>query len=244
MAVAKTRNPRTGATPNFDSLARLYRWMEYFSFGLILERCRFYFLADCAHARRALVLGDGDGRFTARLLAANRIVQVDAVDSSAAMLRELERRAAQAVDDAGIRLRTIQADLRSFTPDRGDYDLIVSHFFLDCLIYGELEEMVARIVPHLAPEAIWLNSEFSIPEQGWRRIIARSLIRSLYFAFDKMTHLHVQQIPDYPQALERIGFRRQCQAQFPGGLLVAEIWMRQASMHSTGDFVTVPRSHA
>ena len=81
--------------PNFDSLAHTYRWLEYVSFGRILERCRFHYLARCSHARHALILGDGDGRFTARLLVANATVNVDAVDASAAMLAVLRRRARQ-----------------------------------------------------------------------------------------------------------------------------------------------------
>ena len=44
----------------------------------MLERCRFRFLSQCSQARHVLVLGDGDGRFTAHLLAANPTLQVDA----------------------------------------------------------------------------------------------------------------------------------------------------------------------
>ncbi len=224
MAVSEIRNPHTPTPPNFDPIARVYRWMEYLSFGPMLERCRFYFLPDCVQARRALVLGDGDGRFTARLLAENRSIHIDAVDSSAAMLKQLECRAAHAVADAGIRLRTIQADLRGFIPDRSGYDLVVSHFFLDCLTDDELEKMVARIVPHLVPGGIWVVSEFAIPEQGWGRVAGRVLVRFLYFVFDKLTHLHLQQIPDYARVMARGGFGRQQQVQFSGGLLVSEVW--------------------
>ncbi len=65
---------------NFDRIARPYRWLEYLSFGPMLERCRFYRIPQLTAARRALVLGDGDGRFLARLLTCNPEVQVDAVD--------------------------------------------------------------------------------------------------------------------------------------------------------------------
>ena len=67
---------------NFDRIARPYRWLEYLSLGRALERCRFHFLPRLRDCRRALVLGDGDGRFTAKLLDANPSVQVDAVDIS------------------------------------------------------------------------------------------------------------------------------------------------------------------
>ncbi len=211
-------------TPDFDPIARLYRWMEYLTFGPMLERCRFHFLPQCAGARHALVLGDGDGRFTARLLAANPKVEIDAVDSSAAMLAELQRRAqAQSIGKTP-RLRTARADLRDFIPIRSGYDLVVSHFFLDCLTDDEVAALVERIIPHLASNATWLISEFAIPKKGWRRIGGRLLVRFLYFAFEKMTRLHVRQIPDYARILTARGFRRQQQYHSLGGLLVAEIW--------------------
>jgi len=223
MAAQPTHHSALRSAPNFDSIARAYRAMEYLSFGPLLERCRVRFLGDCAHARRALVLGDGDGRFTARLLAANANVQVDAVDLSAAMLRQLQGRAARV--HAVERLRTIHADLRGFAPE-SEYDLVVSHFFLDCLNEQELDEMVARIVPHLTPQAIWLVSEFSIPEKGWRRIAAGALVRFLYFAFEKLTQLDIHILPNYGRVLIAHGFSSQRQIPSAGGLLVAETWRR------------------
>ena len=56
---------------NFDRLARIYRWMELVTFGPLLGRCRYRFLEQLCNCRTALLLGDGDGRFAARLLAAN-----------------------------------------------------------------------------------------------------------------------------------------------------------------------------
>ena len=79
--------------PNFNRLARIYLWMELACFGPWLWWCRCTFLRELADSRRALVIGDGDGRFTARLLRANPGIQIDAVDSSAAMLHSLLRRA-------------------------------------------------------------------------------------------------------------------------------------------------------
>ncbi len=82
----------TDRPPRFDRVARLYRVLEYLSFGPMLERCRFHHLpalaaADCS---RALILGDGDGRFLARLLAACPELSAQAVDASPAMLRLLQ----------------------------------------------------------------------------------------------------------------------------------------------------------
>ena len=72
-------------------------------------------------ARHALILGDGDGRFTARLLAAYPEMRADAVDGSAVMLDLLRRRSPQD------RVTIHQADVRRFTPTFAP-DLVVTHF--------------------------------------------------------------------------------------------------------------------
>lgn len=214
-------------TPNFDSVARAYRLMEYFSFGRMLERCRFHFLMRCSHSRHALVLGDGDGRFTARILASNPTVKVDAVDASPAMLAVLRERARQSCQNADTRLQTIQADLRRFTPTDNDYDLVISHFFLDCLTDGEVTALIARLSPCISQDAIWLVSEFAVPEKGWRRVSGRTVIRVLYFVFFVLTGLHVRQLPKYTQAFNENGFHTSEKATYLGGMLTAEMWGRQ-----------------
>jgi ubiquinone/menaquinone biosynthesis C-methylase UbiE len=216
-------------TPNFDSVARAYRWMEYFSFGRMLELCRFHFLVRCSQARHALVLGDGDGRFTARLLASNPTVTVDAVDASPAMLALLRQRAQQSCRNADIRLFTTEADIRRFIPSGKDYDLVVSHFFLDCLTDGEMTALIARISPHMNEAAIWLVSDFAVPAKGWRRLGARMVIRSLYLAFSILTGLQVRKIPNYAKAFDDNGFHQVDKAVFLGGMLITELWHRRSN---------------
>jgi len=214
-------------TPNFDSVARAYRWMEYFCFGRILERCRFHFLMRCAHARHALVLGDGDGRFTARFLALNPRVQVDAIDASPVMLAILRERARQNCQHVDTRLLTIQSDIRRFTPTGKDYDVVISHFFLDCLTDSDVIALIKRLLPSMKQDAMWLVSEFAVPEKGCRRLAARMLIRSLYCAFFVLTGLHVRHIPNYSRAFVNNGFHLVEKAAYLGGMLITEVWERQ-----------------
>lgn len=210
--------------PNFDRLAHVYRWMEYLSFGPMLERCRFRFLSECTQSRRALVLGDGDGRFTARLLKVNPDVRVDAVDVSTAMLEQVHRRALRAGPSANARLQTVHADLRDWTPLGVRYDLVVSHFSLDCLSDSELERLVGRLAPHLSPGAEWIVSEFAFPAGRLRRAIARPLIRALYLAFSVLTNLRIKKLPDHAGCFVRHDCYKRKSSEFLGGLLIAEIW--------------------
>lgn len=210
--------------PNFNRLAGLYRWMELASFGPFLWWCRCAFLDDLGACRRALILGDGDGRFTARLLRSNPDIQIDAVDASPAMLHSLARRASPHTD----RLRTHLADARQWQPDElqdaPPYDLVVTNFFLDCLTTDEVQALAARLRPALSPNTLWLVSEFDLPPGWYGRLVARPIIQSLYLAFGWLTGLAVRALPDHPSALRASGFALHKRRAWLAGLLVSELW--------------------
>jgi Methyltransferase domain len=212
--------------PSFDRIARPYRWLEYLTLGRALERCRFHYLPRLLQQRRALVLGDGDGRFLVELLRQNPGLCADAVDSSAVMLQLLRGLCEDAGLDVAERLRTHHLSALEFTPavEEG-YDLVVTHFFLDCFMQAELEILMERIAPALAPEALWVVSDFRIPE-GAMRMPARVLVRGLYFAFRVLTGLRVTRLPDHRALLKEAGFERSSFHYGSGGVLTSELWRR------------------
>jgi hypothetical protein len=209
------------AVPNFNRLSRAYRWMEWVSFGPFLGACRTNFLPRMIHHNKALVLGDGDGRFTARLLRESPHISVRAVDASPAMLVALSR----ACGPNAARLTTELADLRAWLPSpTSHYDLVVIHFFLDCLSTCEVHALAQRIKPTVSPGALWVVSEFAVPPGWFGRLIAEPIVRSLYFAFGLLTGLHTRTLPDHASSLHAAGFI--CLQRRPrlGGLLVSELW--------------------
>jgi SAM-dependent methyltransferase len=208
--------------PNFNLIARPYRWLEYLTLGKALEDCRTYFLSQLGDCRCALLLGDGDGRFLARLLAHNPLLQADAVDTSATMLELLRQRCEAAALNACIRLRTYHSNALTF-PLAGRYDLVVTHFFLDCFTQAELDTLVTRVASNLAPGALWLVSDFRIPN-GLIRLPARVFIRSLYLAFRVLTGLRTTHLPDHVTALTRSGLVRMAHRRSLAGLLTTELW--------------------
>lgn len=216
--------------PDFDRIARPYRFLEYLTLGSLLKRCRNRHLPQLLNQRRALVLGDGDGRFLSALLQCNPLLQADAVDASPAMLRLLEDRCASAKP----RLRIFHSDAVAFVPDR-TYDLVVTHFFLDCLTQDELETLIDRVVPALSPRALWLVSDFRIPE-GPIKLPARVLIRGLYLAFRVLTGLRVTHLPDYESPLVEAGFDRVAQRRSFAAILSTELWQLRPDTSTDSPF--------
>jgi SAM-dependent methyltransferase len=216
-------------SPNFDRIARPYRWLEYLTLARSLERCRFHFLPQLGDSTHALVLGDGDGRFLARLMAANPHLKADAVDLSATMLTLLRNRCAPATSST--RLQTHQADALAFVHAHSPvekYDLVVTHFFLDCLTQPQLDALATSIASQLTPNALWLVSDFRIPS-GPMRLPARLLVRGLYLAFRVLTGLRSTQLPDHASSLMLAGLTRIALHHSLLGLLTTELWSNSSS---------------
>ena len=206
---------------NFDRIARPYRWLEYASLGRSLERARCFHLPRLARATHALILGDGDGRFTSALLQRHTRITADAVDLSRAMLRELLRNIGP---EAASRVTACHTDVRDFQPVTVP-DLVVTHFLLDCLTQPEANALILRLAGPLAPGSLWLVSEFRAPP-GPLHLPARALIRILYVAFRVLTGLRVTRVPDFATPLARAGMRPIAMYRSLGGILTSELWER------------------
>ncbi len=212
---------------NCDPIARWYRWLEYAGFGRALERRRLAFLPCLAESRRVLMLGEGDGRFLAAFLRANPAAEVDYVDGSGKMLA-LARNRSLAVEGAGERVRFHQAEALAWLLGRpaGTYDLVCTHFFLDCFTTVELGPLVAAITRQTQGHARWIVSEFCYPAGGVAGWAGRVFITSLYGFFRVVTALAVDRLSDYPDALQAAGFRCTEREIAAAGLLVSESWER------------------
>jgi hypothetical protein len=195
--------------------------MEWATFGPFLAKCRQTFLREMQCCRHALILGDGDGRFTAQLLRVNPEIRIDAIDASPAMLLALMQRAG----GDSQRLRTRCLDARDWQPSSAKYDLIVTHFFLDCLTTDEVLALANRVRSASAPGAIWGISEFAIPRNLFGRLVAAPVVRALYCAFGLLTGLKIRRLPDYAFALESTGFVPVSRHSWLSGLLSSQLWV-------------------
>ena len=123
------------------------------------------------------------------------------------------------------------ADARTHLPP-GPWHLVVTHFFLDCLTTAEVQSLVVRTLPHLAPGALWLVSEFRTPP-GALYWPARAYIRALYLAFRVLTGLRTTRVPDYASVFRSAGFSPFAIEHKLAGILTTELW--RAPTNSTAD---------
>jgi len=170
-------------------------------------------MKEASGATRALILGDGDGRFLARF-AARSEASIDCIDSSARMLELARARAGE----SRVRYSCGDALTLSFAP--AEYDLIATHFFLDCFDERDLERLIERVAGAAQSDALWLISEFRQPR--W----ATPLLKGLYLFFRVTTGLKTTRLIDHRPLLAKHGFRLKREETSRFGLLASELWLR------------------
>ncbi len=216
------RRPSSNSA-GFDLLAPHYRWMEIVLAGEKLQRCRAAFLHSIPAPRRALLIGEGNGRFLTQLLRAWPDTQCICVDSSASMLEKARAR----IISAGLGVSNVQfthADILEWTPPSGQFDLIISHFVLDCFRPEQLEGLVARLSKATAPDARWLIADFSEPPSGIAKWRARAILEAMYLFFGFATGLSADHLTVPDTILARSDFLLRERREFDWGLLHSDLW--------------------
>ncbi len=208
---------------NADRIASSYRWLEYAAFGPALEQARFDFLSHATEARRVLILGEGDGRFLARLLECNLQASVAVVESSARMI-QLARQRVPPNDRTRVEFHHIDAASQPWP--EGPFDLVVSHFFLDILTFPEAESVILKASVLLCPGALWLLSEFQEPAGGIRRMHARLWLAAMYRFFWLTTGVRASKLPPYRDTLSRYGLTETEHRERRFGLIRSQVWRK------------------
>lgn len=211
---------------SFDTLAPYYRSMERVMAGDVLQRCRTSFLTEAANSRRALLLGEGPGRFLVELLRVNPRVEVTCVERSPRMIAEARR---QLTESELKRVTFEQADALEWQPPRNDFDLVVTNFFLDCFRPAELQTLVTKIAASATTDARWLLADFREPETGWQRWRAQVVLALMYGFFRLATGLSASRLTPPDVFLEAGGFKLAARRLANFGLARSDLWQRCGS---------------
>lgn len=198
---------------SFDSLAPFYCTLETIVFGNTLQRARTAFIDDLRGCRRALIAGEGDGRFVRTLLARNSEVEITCIDASAKMIELARRRSG-----GSRRVEFIQRAILDTQLER--HDAIVTNFFLDCFDERDLLLVVDKLAAAATDDAVWLVAEFTDARRG------TPLIPLMYAFFRAATRISGSRLIDYSPLLAQHRFRRSGERTFFGGIVRAEVWRR------------------
>jgi SAM-dependent methyltransferase len=209
---------------SFDRIARSYRTFETIAFGNALQRARVAWLDEIQSPCRGLVVGEGNGRFLCELLRAHPDIQFDCVDASARMLQLAQARIQNEHPASAGRVRFLQRDIRSWSPDARQYDLIVTHFFLDCFPTDQVAGIVTKLAETAADNAHWLLADFRVPGSTIARFHAHAWLAMMYGFFRYAAGIEARELIDPSLFLHRHGFVLEQQHLSRGGMLKSELW--------------------
>ena len=207
---------------NFDRLAPHYDWLEAATAGGRLQRARTQWLDALKGRLRILSVGEGHGRFAAACLTRFPEAELTCVDASAAMQAVAQRRC----QGLSGRVYWENREILAWQPPR-KYDAIVTCFFLDCFP----PETLAAVMNHLAgaatEDAVWLHTDFAMPEKGLARLRSQAVHALMYAFFRVFTALPARKLTAPDREFARHGFERSRRADFEWGLIRAELWQRR-----------------
>lgn len=202
---------------NFDRVASHYHGLETIVFGNQLQQARVAFIGEIERSRRVLIVGEGNGRFLAELHKASE-AEIDCIEASSRMISLARKR-------AGVgRTNFVLGDIREVPLLAKHYDLIVSHFFLDCFAEAALSEVIAKLATAAAPNARWLIADFRCPPRGWRRWRARTLVGMMYLFFRAVAGIEARHLADYSPFLRASGFSLTKELSSRHGEICSQLW--------------------
>jgi hypothetical protein len=120
----------------------------------------------------------------------------------------------------------VHSDVFDWKPGDRRFDLVVTHFFLDCFTRELIEAIVPRIASAAAPGASWLLADFQVAARGWKRVRSRAILALLYGFFRFVTRLPAKHLTAPDPYLERAGFKLRERKEYDWALLKSDWWVR------------------
>ncbi|MEQ9365302.1 MAG: class I SAM-dependent methyltransferase [Leptospirales bacterium] len=216
----------------FDLVAPIYDLLAAVGSGNRIPRIRRALLPRLPPREKALVLGDGTGRFLCELMATGRIRRAVCIDASAGMIAKARARWITRSEQLKLDPRSVSFQVAALPLPNGlagPYDLVCTNFFLDLFIDAELESILLQIDTALAPGAFWYFSDFRYPDaakQPFANIASRLLVRILYTFFGSLSGLGARRLPDIHSAFHNSGYEPLFESYSTRGILECKIFQK------------------
>lgn len=199
---------------NFDSVARLYDTIAYMVFGNLLKKAQKTFLSSILDSEsHILIIGGGTGWILETLLMINPEVRVTYVEASAKMLKLSQRR---------LKTNTQVTFVHGTEQDipAGEYDWIITNFFLDVFGPDRLTEVMAVLKSHLAANGTWICTDF----RNTDRPVHRFLLWSMHRFFRVFTRLEANELIDFRPCFLKAKMNLLTEKEYRKGLVFSALY--------------------
>ena len=209
---------------SFCRFARAYHFFEKFLFKDVLEKARFACLDSIHEAKRILIIGEGDGRFLAKLTSINQNCMITVMDSSPIMLSMAKSRVPTTFRGT---INFCNEDVTTFPFPLEAFDSVVSHFFLDCFTEETLSVLLKTLSSALCPRGKWLIADFVEPSPTTLWFIPQFLcLRLLYTFFRFKCGIEARSVVSPHNTLKDLGLKKSRCINFCNGLLTSLVFIK------------------
>ena len=205
--------PRT-----YDFVAPFYPLLEKAAFGDGLTEARQASLCPVVLAERALLIGEGNGRFLAACVEEKIGGSITVVDSSERMLSLARSRIRESALQTNVEL--IHADFCEWSPSEPHFDVIVTHFFLDLFRPESQRRLIEKITALSTVNTIWMNVDY-------RPVIHSRLhrvIEWLQYRFDRLlSGIEADRHYDSAPIIKKFGWEIREERSFCNGTIYSQL---------------------
>jgi tRNA (cmo5U34)-methyltransferase len=178
---------------NFDGIAKYYDRLARIVFGSAIRDAQTCFLDRIPDHSNVLVLGGGSGWWLNGLIAQKPACKIRYIEVSAGML-ELARKNSKTGSQIEFVLGTEEST------GVGQFDVVITYFFLDLFDEERLQHVVDIIKGKLASKGVWLVSDF-VNTRWWHG----PALFIMYRFFRTTTGLKTKKLVDWNNSLRANG---------------------------------------
>ena len=120
--------------------------------------------------------------------------------------------------------RFLRQDIISWVAPEQPYDLLVTHFVLDCFPEAVLTGIIKKLAGAATDDANWLLADFCVPPKGMARLRAKAWLAAMYLFFRITARIPANELIDPTPFLRAEGFALARQHLFRKGMLKSELW--------------------
>lgn len=182
-------------------------------FGRSLERAQAAFLTELRPKANVLIVGGGTGKIL-ELLPEGLDLQIDYVEMSKSMLERAKNRFSK-----GNHVQLICEDIRMV---KGQYDFVITNFFLDCFEGDKLDGVMVHIYALLKEDGYWLVTDFAPPVNARQRI----LLWTMHTFFQLVARLESKNLQDIKGRLGYVGLTMSKEAFFSKHLIFSAVFRK------------------
>lgn len=206
----------------FDLLAPIYDRFASLVYGSAIREAPLVFLKAIPSTGQVLILGGGTGWLLTELLETHPDCHVWYIEASAKMLEQARQKLSEQQKS---RVKFIHGTEDSI-PREIQFHAVITAFFLDLFSPASLRRVIDSVDTSLAPESVWLVSDFIARKAWWQRL----LLKMMYTFFRWCCGIEAKRLPPWERYMTAQGWQVEEEQLLFHGFIKSVRYSRQGKL--------------